>query len=81
MNRETVSHTMPSGQSVSTYLRSSVTDHPETPDLGGHAKNVGVSGQDGFILNSSGGEEICSVAVPYARAIVQGGGRWSPPRP
>jgi len=54
MNRETVSHAMPSGQSVKTYLPSSVTDHPETPDLGGYPKNVGVSGQDGFILNDSG---------------------------
>ena len=54
MNRETVSHAMPSGQSVKTYLPSSVADHPETPDLGGYPKNVGVSGQDGFILNDSG---------------------------
>ena len=55
MNRETVSHAMPSGQSVKTYLPSSVADHPETPDLGGYPKNVGVSGQDGFILDDSGG--------------------------
>ena len=76
MNRETVSHTMPSGQSVSTYLRSSVTDHPETPDLGGHAKNVGVSGQDGFMLDDSGDEEVCSVAAPYMSVIALGASCW-----
>jgi hypothetical protein len=42
------------------------------PDLGGYHKNVDLSGQDGFILDDSGGEAICSVAVPDASAIVQG---------
>lgn len=48
-------------------------------NLGATPKNVGVSGPESFILNHSGGEEICSVAVPCASAIVQGAAAAGPP--
>lgn len=49
------------------------------PDLWGDRKNVGVSGPESFILDDSGGEEICSVAVPFVSAIVQGAAAAGPP--